>query len=279
MDCIAGMLNKRNLESRRRSKGMLGCFWTWKAGVGVVTLVLIGHPVLELLHRWRMGDGTGISIANSLIDPVAEAFTVSMLPITAVLGALGLLGGAVFARFQERWRRSSVKQDSRVGDIEGLRSLISQGEGERLEFKSSLRWDWRRRSVNKALEGVIAKTISGLMNQSGGVLLIGVDDGGSILGIENDLMSLRRKDLDGFEQRLMVLVTTHLGGDHTGAAHVVFVSDRGKTVALVYVDAVADPVFCKDGDVRRYYLRAGNTTTELDASEALAHIERKRDAS
>lgn len=250
----------------------------WKAGAGALTFVFVGHPALELLHQWRMSDGSGISIASSLVDSILGAFSHSMLPVTGALGALGLVVGLSVARLQAL-RGLRVGETRRIGDPETLRSLIAQGEGEELEFKSSMRWDWKRGNVNKALEAVIAKTLSGLMNQRGGLLLIGIDDDGSILGIENDLKSLRRKDLDGFEQRLIVLVTTFLGGRHTGAVHISFVpTDSDKTVAVVSVDAVANPVFCRIDDVRRYYLRAGNTTTELDVSEALAHIAARKAA-
>ena len=41
------------------------------------------------------------------------------------------------------------------------------GESPTLEFKSSLRWDFREQQVNKALQRVIAKTAAGLMNSEG----------------------------------------------------------------------------------------------------------------
>ncbi len=251
----------------------------WKAAAGFMIFVLTGHPALELLHRWRMGGGAGISLENSLYEPIRDAFVPAMWPITTVLGILGIFAGLGFAYLQRHWSTGVDVEARNVCDQEALRSLILEGESERLEFKSSLRWDWKRGNTNKALETVIAKTLSGLMNQRGGKLLIGVDDDGSILGIESDLKTLRRRDLDGFEQRLVVLVTTHLGGQHSGAVHATFVAAGGLTVAVVHVDSVADPVFCKVGDTRHYYLRAGNTTTELDVSEALAHIAGRKAAS
>ena len=55
-----------------------------------------------------------------------------------------------------------------------VRALIAAGESKTLEFKSSLRWDRREECVNKALEGVVVKTLAGFLNAAGGTLLIGV---------------------------------------------------------------------------------------------------------
>ncbi len=91
--------------------------------------------------------------------------------------------------------------------------LVLMGESPTLEFKSSLRWDYRRQEVNKALQKAIAKTVAGLMNSEGGTLSIGVADGGAVLGIENDLKSLSRQDLDGFEQAFRQVLTENCGAE------------------------------------------------------------------
>jgi hypothetical protein len=78
-----------------------------------------------------------------------------------------------------------------------ITDLIQEGESDELEFKSSLRWDYKQGKVNKELEGVIVKTVSAFANSDGGTLLIGVDDDGNALGIEKDLLSLNA-DLDKY---------------------------------------------------------------------------------
>ena len=45
-------------------------------------------------------------------------------------------------------------------------------------------------AVNKKLEEVILKTVAAFANSQGGTLLIGVDDEGTILGLEQDYLSL-----------------------------------------------------------------------------------------
>jgi len=46
---------------------------------------------------------------------------------------------------------------------EEIEELILAGESELVEFKSTLRYDLRKKAVNKTLEYVIAKTISAFM--------------------------------------------------------------------------------------------------------------------
>ena len=77
--------------------------------------------------------------------------------------------------------------------------LIAEGESDELEFKSSLRWDYKQGTVNKKLEDVIMKSIAAFANGQGGTLLIGVDDFGTPLGLQHDLSTLTDGDRDTFE--------------------------------------------------------------------------------
>ncbi len=68
-----------------------------------------------------------------------------------------------------------------------LTDLLKAGESAVLEYKSSLRWDLKLQKYNADLIKVVFKTIAGFMNVEGGTLLIGVDDSGTVLGVEYDL--------------------------------------------------------------------------------------------
>jgi hypothetical protein len=94
---------------------------------------------------------------------------------------------------------------------EEIRNLILGGENDMIEFKSSLRWDYKLNQVNKTLELVIAKTISGFLNSKGGKILIGVNDDGVILGIGNDYNTLSKKNYDGFLQMFTNIVNNYIG--------------------------------------------------------------------
>ncbi|MGZ0655830.1 AlbA family DNA-binding domain-containing protein [Coraliomargarita sp. W4R72] len=243
---------------------------------GAILMIVVVHPVLEWIHRLRSNLSLSVSWRELLLLPLLNAFNESMWPMTLVLGLLGVGIGLAFAMLHLRKIQSSLPKTTIPQGAAELRALIETGEGEELEFKTSLRWDRKLGKVNKVLEAVIAKTLAGLMNHQGGTLLIGVEDDGNIAGIEEDWNTLKHQNWDGFEQRIVTLVTSQLGGQHTNRAQCNQLVIDKKAVAVIRVTATIVPVFCKDGNVQKYYLRAGNTTRELDSYEAIAHVEEKR---
>ena len=53
------------------------------------------------------------------------------------------------------------------------------------------------------------------MNAQGGLLVIGVADDGTPLGLDRDLATLGRKDLDGFQQTLVTVLSSTVRGEST----------------------------------------------------------------
>ena len=84
----------------------------------------------------------------------------------------------------------------REPDIE---ELLAQNEHDRLEFKSSLRFDYKNGQANRDVEKATMKTVAAFLNSKGGHLVLGVNDSRMPLGLENDYQTLQRKDMDGFE--------------------------------------------------------------------------------
>ena len=91
--------------------------------------------------------------------------------------------------------------------------MILEGEGQLVEFKSTLRYDMRTGEVNKKLEHVIAKTVAAFMNSDGGSLFIGVDDHGNAIGLDLDYGTLKKADRDGFQLHLGNILDSYLGKD------------------------------------------------------------------
>ena len=154
-----------------------------------------------------------------------------------------------------------------------LDDLIDMGEGSTIEFKSSLRWDIQNNKVNKDLEKVIVKAVAGFVNSEGGTLLIGVSDGGQIFGIESDLKTLKRRNIDGFQQVIISLISDYLGTEFTKYTHIDFEEKEEKTVCEIKVERSPQPVFFKSGGgSSEFHIRAGNTTRMLDSRETHEYI-------
>jgi hypothetical protein len=154
-----------------------------------------------------------------------------------------------------------------------LASIIKQGEGPYLEFKSSLRWDMVENRINRTLEGVVLKTLAGFLNSpKGGTLLIGVADNGDILGLEKDYQTLKKPGQDGFEQAVMTVISTNIGADLCGFVHILFHVIDNKDVCRLIISPSAKPVFLDQGNTPKFFVRTGGATRDLNIQEALGYI-------
>ncbi len=164
------------------------------------------------------------------------------------------------------------EQEPRPAD-EQIKTIIAGGENGTVEFKSSLRWDYKTSTKNKALESVIAKAAAGFMNGKGGTLLIGVGPKGEILGIENDYATLHKDPTrDGFEQKLTNLLGNHLGRDFVALTHVSFVAVQGEDICWLRVEPSPKPVYVEEENDIKFYARLGNTTQPMNAKEMTHYI-------
>lgn len=157
---------------------------------------------------------------------------------------------------------------------EAVRELIGRGESRTLEFKSSLRWDVRQRTVNRALEKVVAKTVAGFLNsREGGVLLIGVGDDGAVLGLDDDYRTLRGADRDGFEVHLTQVLVAMLGASAPPFVSVAFHDVDGRDVCQLTSEPSDHPVYVTEkGAEPAFFLRTGNSTRELPAPEFAKYL-------
>lgn len=211
-----------------------------------------------------------------ITDRLGSMFETAQLRFGLVFTGIGAVMGVGFGLIARVLLRNAI--DVRVLSeqiTDAVPDLIAGGESGRVEFKSTLRWDVAKGVPNKALEAVIAKAIVGFLNGQGGNLLIGVEDDGTVFGLEQDYQTLRRKDRDGFEQLLMDLVKRFAGGETCASVHVLFSRIEDKDVALVIVEPAHRPVYLNHGGKSEFYLRTGNSTRALDARETMDYA-RKR---
>jgi hypothetical protein len=155
-----------------------------------------------------------------------------------------------------------------------IENLIALGEGPQLEFKSSMRWDYKTHTTNKSLEMVVAKTVAAFLNTDSGSLLIGVSDDGTILGLEADYRTLgKRPNRDGYQQFLVNLLNQTLGKVACASSNIEFGTISGQEVCCVHVKASPKPVYLQDGGGSKLYVRSASTTQELDAKDAVSYVE------
>ncbi|UES36825.1 type ISP restriction/modification enzyme [Roseibium aggregatum] len=148
-----------------------------------------------------------------------------------------------------------------------VEEIIGADESRELEFKSTFQWDMREGKQNKTLQKQVLKTLAAFMNSDGGTLVIGVTDDKEIIGLEHDL-KLVKDSLDVFEQTLLNVFSSAIGAPYSLYCKMRFADAQdGKRVCVIDVTAAKEPVFVNFQQQHEFFIRRGNATVSLNASE------------
>ena len=167
--------------------------------------------------------------------------------------------------------------DEQAGETVSLEEMILEGENDGLELKSSLRWDFAQGTVNKKLEDVVCKSVAAFANAGGGTLLIGIDDSGDAIGLENDYASLEA-DRDGFQLHLRNILNQQLGAAFVSRkASVSFPNVNGVEICRIDISPASEPIVIKvKGDkgqvTEKFYVRNGNASLEMPMSQLSSYL-------
>ena len=150
--------------------------------------------------------------------------------------------------------------------------LVAAGESETVEFKSSVFHSYKPDVPEKVITGAIIKTVAAFLNTNGGTLAIGLADDGTILGLAEDL-KLKGFDLDKFENALRTLLINAVGTVPANRCRTRFEHVHGHDICLLDVEAGTKPTYA-DSDKGKglFFIRAGNTTRQLDTKETVEYI-------
>lgn len=146
--------------------------------------------------------------------------------------------------------------------------LISNGETDEVEFKSTLRKNLFTSKKDPAIEMASIKTIAGFLNASGGVLFIGVDDDGNALGLEADEF----KNEDKFLLHLTNLITNKMGNLVLSDIHFSILSINEKPIVRIDCDPSSVPVFVNEKTEEYFFVRNGVSTINYTIKNALEYI-------
>lgn len=146
--------------------------------------------------------------------------------------------------------------------------FIAKGESDKLEFKSSLRYNLHTSSIDKNIEKSVLKTIVAYLNSKGGSLLVGVNDSGDVLGL----------DKDGFESNdalglhLNNMIKNSIGIEFMPFIHFAIYPVDDKHVLKIDCVKSDKPVFLKIGDDEEFYVRSGASSQKLNGRSLLEYI-------
>jgi hypothetical protein len=194
-----------------------------------------------------------------------------------LIGAAILIAGSILIMYLiRRLSQEYSVQPAATGHLEDmardLLKMISAGESNGLEFKSTLRTNLKTGKTDKAIELAWLKSIAAFMNSEGGTLLIGVNDEGEIEGIQ----------ADGFENhdkcRLHVknLINQHIGAEFSRYIDYDLQIVDGKTIVVITCEKADDPVFLKVGKNEDFFIRSGPSSIRLSMSQLVKYLEQPK---
>ena len=208
--------------------------------------------------------GAGVGTTLLSVFRGSAALEPGVLSVTsAVAGSIGVL--AVYAAVASRVTRRSARPVSEV---------LSAGESSNVEFKQTARHNVRTGERDPRLEMAVAKTVAGFLNGAGGTLLVGVDDAGEPVGLDNDLQHMKQPDFDRYQLWLTDMLESTLGSSALASIKVTFPQCGPHDVVRIDVDPHPRAVFANPPGGQRaadFYVRIGNSTRPLLTDEAMAY--------
>lgn len=174
--------------------------------------------------------------------------------------------------YRRRWRRFVIRRRSAPETETGLLQLIDQGESHALEFKSTMRWNLRAEKPGKEIELAWLKTVVAYLNTDGGLLLIGVQDDGNVLGLQADKFRNDDKLLLHFDN----LIKQHVGLEFAPYIDAKLMSAGDEQVLMVNCDRCDEPAFLINGEDESFYIRIGPSTRLLPTSKIMDYLRERQ---
>lgn len=175
---------------------------------------------------------------------------------------------------------NSIDKDSGIKKPTDLVEQKSR-ENQNLEYKSSFRFDVNRfkitgeKAPNKNVEKEIVKTLAAFANAEGGTLYVGVDDDGSVLGLEGDYDLLKKPGSDRFEVELKNSLKSYFKNklifDHI---KIDFPVMQEKEICTITVTLSPKPIILHDDGKPKYYVRIGNSSEEYEPEDFFEYWEK-----
>lgn len=167
------------------------------------------------------------------------------------------------------YNRSLYAHTSGNREPNEVMDLITRGESDQVEFKSTLRWNLHANKPGAEIEIAAMKTIVAYLNTSGGTLLVGVQDDGTVLGIEND----RLTNDDKFMLHFNNMIKQYIGLEYSKYIHYYLAPVNEKKVLVVRCEATSNPAFLKHEENEDFYIRVGPSSRKLSTKRTLRYLE------
>lgn len=156
-----------------------------------------------------------------------------------------------------------------------LFELIAKGEAEEVDFKVAACWNAKTNQKDDKMKSSILREVAAFLNkEEGGLVLIGVADDGTIVGLEDDYKAAnpQKKNRDGYELFLLDAIKDYLNNNWSSFYRISFSTIQGIDICKIHVDPAPEPVFVKDGV---FLIRDGRRARPLSAQETFNYCKNR----
>ena len=156
----------------------------------------------------------------------------------------------------------------RLTAADEIKARVRSGENKTTEFKETLSWDVRKQEKAKYIETSVLKTVAGFLNTDGGMLLVGVSDDGSFLGLEAELDILHNGNTDKFLLHFKNLINAKVGAKFYPNLNWWILKVEVATILVVEASASSEPCFIDDA----FYVRTNPSTDQLTGEKQFKYL-------
>ena len=110
------------------------------------------------------------------------------------------------------------------------------------------------------------------MNSDGGILLVGVEDDGNILGIQKDNF----ENEDKLRLHCKSLINNNIGPEFTRFINLKLKPVKEKQIVVIECERVRKPVFLSIGQNEEFFVRSGPSSMKITMSQMVKYLEERR---
>ena len=175
-------------------------------------------------------------------------------------------------------KERTQKLEAQVGDSfeqidsQRLRSLIDIGENDRFELKSTLRWNLKANKPGREIENACLKTMVAFLNTAGGILLVGVEDDGNVVGLRPDNFP----NADKYLLHVNNLIRERIGMEMAQFIKFGIKQLDEKEVLCVQCFPSPEAAFLKHDQNEDFYIRVGPGSRKLTSRETLTYMNNRK---
>jgi hypothetical protein len=229
--------------------------------------------ILEFTLDFFLGTGFQPTLIDTMMDQVVNAIgalIVSTIGYIYIIKDKDLLISTFITRLSKR-NIALFGPKRKTSPSKKAIEIINKGESETIEFKSSFRTNLHTKEFDRRMEHGILKTITAFLNTSGGNLLVGVNDGGHIIGLESD--GFQSDDKLGLH--ITNLIKAHIGNEYLPFIKFEIIPITDKKILRITCKESKKRVFLKFNNEQQFFVRNGPASVRLEGEALVDYIQHK----